>query len=36
MLEKIDPKSLKEGSAEGDKSYWNIKMLSHYNFAVEL
>jgi len=31
MLEKVDQSTLKE---EGDKSYWNTKMLSHYNFAV--
>ena len=36
MLAKVDPSRLKEGEADGEKSYWNIKMLSHYNLAVEL
>jgi hypothetical protein len=35
MLDKVDPKTLKEGDGDGEKSYWNIKMLSHYNLAIE-
>lgn len=36
MLEKVDVKNLKESQVEGEKSYFNIKMLSHYNLAIEL
>jgi hypothetical protein len=36
MLEKLDSKAVKQSNIEGDKSFWNIKMLSHYNFAIEL
>lgn len=36
MLDKIDVKNLKESQVEGEKSYFNIKMLSHYNLAIEL
>ncbi len=36
MLDKVDSQKLKEGQSDSDKSYWNIKMLSHYNLAVEL
>lgn len=36
MLEKVDPSNLKEAEEDGEKSYWNIKMLSHYNLAIEL
>lgn len=32
----MDTKNLKESQFEGEKSYWNIKMLSHYNLAIEL
>ena len=36
MLDKVDIKNLKESQVEGEKSYFNIKMLSHYNLAIEL
>lgn len=36
LLQKVDVKNLKESQIEGEKSYYNIKMLTHYNFAIEL
>lgn len=32
----MDVKNIKETEFEEEKSYWNIKMLSHYNLAIEL
>lgn len=34
MLGKIDNVPMGDGATDSDKSYWNTKMLAHYNLGI--